>query len=143
MKKRVYPYRVLFIRWGFKPSAHYGDSDRIWVACGRCQFALILTFILVHIFLWLKDENDRWRCSNWIFKRKSCQNKNVQIWCIWALTSLCSQGNSAYRLNNVFIFHSPLNTKNDVRVNLCQCLLKQVITRYFSEYTIYPLHMSR
>ena len=86
--------------------------------------------------------NGTWRCSNAVFKHKNCLNKIVQILYIYSLTSLCSQSNQAYHLHSVCILHSLLNTMNDLRVNLWQCLVERVISRYFCEHFISPLHMS-
>ena len=36
---------------------------------------------IVHIFLWLKDENDTWGCWNLIFQHDNCLKKNRWIWC--------------------------------------------------------------
>ena len=96
-----------------------------------------MTLILVHIFLWVKDRIGTWHCSNGIFKHTNYLNKNVQIWCIYSLTSLCSQTNLVYHLHNACIIHPPPNTMSDVRVRLWECLVKWVLSRYVVCCTIW------
>ena len=75
------------------------------IAFRRLQFYTkqnkLLTLVLVHIFLWVKDRNATWR-PNGIFKH-NCPN--VHVWFIYSLTYLCSQLNSAYHLHSVCIVH--------------------------------------
>ena len=51
-----------------------------WMAGDRYQFhtkqsRVLLMLILVHIFLWVTDTNETWRCSNGIFKQKLSEQK--------------------------------------------------------------------
>ena len=132
-----------------KSSAKKTLTVIIWMACSRCQFYVkqnrnLLTLIMVHNFLWVKDVNgSTWRYSNGIFKHKNVLNENVQIWWIYSLASLCSQSNLAYHLCNACIVYARLNTVSDVRINWWQCLVKWVISSNFGEHSISLLHESR
>ena len=51
-----------------------------WMASDRYQFhtkqsRVLLMLILVHIFLWVTDTNETWRCPNGIFKQKLSEQK--------------------------------------------------------------------
>ena len=97
--------------WSFFGDVNFMQSkaEIFWLWCWQ-----------LHNFMRVKDENVKCRCSNVIFERKNCLNKNVQYWCKHLLTCLCSQLNPPYHLHHTYIAHPPFITVNGSRVNLWQ-----------------------
>ena len=97
VRKFSEPYRRSWNFWMFCGNLKY-TPETAWLLCKRSQMYChlsncgcfdeshtkqswnLLKLTVVHIFLWVKDENSIWGCVNGISKHGNCLNNNMQIW---------------------------------------------------------------